>query len=364
MHGITKQDRGIVGFVDMLGNTWHGFPNYLEIDGAVSFDETMKVVDYEVVKMPLAFHVPPEMEPLFPNRNGFVPQSQPDKDGLVGPLMFALVRADIGSQVFDQSVSGEYTIYQNRDFLNRVNESLLAKNPQVAIESAGTLFGGRICFTNILLDQFQVNKDPSPQITRVMFYNAFGGRSITACMHHIRIVCNNTLMLAEAQGALNETLRKFRHTSGAPEKVANHVVSLEKLQAVTDARKKLLDHLADVSMNGKDVANFLGNLIEIPKDAGQRTITRRTNIRAEIETLFSDLPDLKGPIANTRYSMLQAVTNYSQHHTIPENSVEVDDAFAWWDVSTGGVRNEMNQKAFQLLSVDGDIPEPKSVATA
>jgi phage/plasmid-like protein (TIGR03299 family) len=358
MHGITPLDRGAVGFAKALGLTWHGFPQYVHLDGPVTLDEAMKVVDYEVKKVPMALHIPPEMQATFPNHMGFVPQSVPDSEGLTGPLMFALVRADTGNVVFDQTVSGGYTIYQNKEFLQKVDESLLHDNPQVVIESVGTLFAGRLCFTNIVLDQFQIPKDDSPQITRVMFYNAFGGRSITACMHHIRIVCNNTLMLAEAQGALNETLKKFRHTSGAPEKVSKHVLSLAKLQEVTNGRKSLLSRLTDLPMTGKDVENFLGNLIEIPEGAGKSTVTGRTNRRNEIERIFNDAPDLQGAIRHTRYAMLQAVTCYNQHHTIPDNSTEVDSAFAWWDVSTGGVRNDLNQKAFAILSKDGDIPEP------
>lgn len=367
MHGITKLDRGIVGVVGALGHTWHGFPSYVEHDGLLSYDDVMKVVDYEVVKMPLAFHVPPEMLAQYPtlvNHPGFVPQCSPDKDGLTGPLMFALVRTDTGNQVYEQSVSGEYTIYQNRTFLERIKDILLNDNPQIVIESAGTLFAGRVCFINVILDQFQIGRDQSPQIARIMFYNAFGGRSITACVCFIRVVCNNTLMLGEAQGALNETLRKFRHTPGAPDKVAKHIIDLSKIQKVAENRKAAMDRLTGIPMKSADVVNFLGNLIEIAEDAGKATKTGRQNRRDEIEKLFNDTPDLQGPIQHTRYAMLQAVTAYNQHHTIPENSVEVDSAYAWWDVSTGGVRNDMNQKAFQILSTDGDIPAPKKPATA
>jgi phage/plasmid-like protein (TIGR03299 family) len=359
MHGITKNDRGIVGYCDVYGNPWHNRVEYKAINGPVSLADTITVIDYEVVKVPLAFHIPPELADCLPNHNGFVPQSTQDKDGLCGPLMFALVRADTGNQVYEQSVSQEYTIYQNRTFLEKVQEAILKDNPQIVIESAGTLFGGRICFVNLILNQFRITKDPSDQIVRIMFYNAFGGRSITACMHIIRVVCNNTVMLAEAQGALNETLRKFRHTTGAPERVAKHVFDLAKLNQIAEDRKEILNHLSDVSMTAKDMENFLANLIPIEEDAGKGTKTGRQNRRDAIETLFNDTPDLQGQIGRTRYAAFQAVLAYSQHHTIPEGSTEVDSAFAWFDVSTGGVRNDMNQKAFAILILP-EIPEPKT----
>lgn len=358
MHGITKLDRGIVGLVPNLGHTWHGFANYVEIDDHVTFDQTMEVVDYEVVKIPLAFHVPDELLAKFPNHMGFVPQCSPDRDGLTGPLMYALVRADTGNQVFEQSVSGEYTIYQNRVFLEKIHDLILKDNPQVVIESAGTLFAGRICFINLILNQFQVGRDDSMWIARIMFYNAFGGRSITACVCFIRVVCNNTMMLGEAQGALNATLRKFRHTPGAPDKVANHIVNLAELQKVTEAKKQCLDWMASQQMTDLEVKNFLGNLFEISDDDGQKKTTARQNRRNEIEKIFDETDNLQGEIKHTRYSMLNAVTDYNQHHTIPENSTEVDDAFAWWDVSTGGVRNDLNQKAFNIL-IKPIITEPK-----
>lgn len=363
MHGITKHDRGIVGYCDVNGNPWHNRIEYKAINGPVSFDDTMTIVDYEVVKLPLAFHIPPELADRFPNHNGFVPQSAPDKEGLCGPLMFALVRADTGNQVYEQSVSQEYTVYQNRTFLEKVQEALLVANPQIVIESAGTLFGGRICFVNLILNKFRVTKDPSEQIVRIMFYNAFGGRSITACMHIIRVVCWNTAMLAEAQGALNETLRKFRHTPGAPDRVAKHVFDLAKLNKIAEDRQEILNHMTDIAMTAKDMENFLGNLIPIDEDAGKATKTGRQNRRDAIEAIFNDTPDLQGQIGRTRYAAYQAVLAYSQHHTIPEGSIEVDEAFAWWDVSTGGVRNDMNQKAYQILILE-TIPEPKKKATA
>ena len=362
MHGITKIDRGIVGCVGQLGHTWHGFPQYVEIDGIVTVAQALAVVDYEVVKIPMAFHAENFTDPALAkvlNMHGMVPTGAEDEDGTTCPFMYGLVRADKGILIYPESVGAGYTIYQNRTFLQLLNDALLKDNPQVIIESAGTLFAGRNCFINLVLNQFRIGKDPSEQITRIMFYNAFGGKSITACMHFIRVVCNNTLMLAEAQGALNESLRKYRHTSGAAEAVANHIVDLAKLDQIVQDRKQMLEHLTDVPMTAIDVENVLGCLIEIGKDAGKAMRTRRENIRGEIKTIFDQAPDLQGQIKHTRYAMLQAVTCYSQHHTIPENSTEVDEAFAWWDVSTGGVRNTMNQKALEILTKT-DIQTPKS----
>jgi hypothetical protein len=224
------------------------------------------------------------------------------------------------------------------------------------IGSCGSLFGGRKAFVNIIIDRFQVKKDPSETIMRLMYSNAFGGSSVSACAHETRVVCNNTHMLAEAQGAANETLKKYRHTTGVQEKVDKYMVELTKLHAITAAHKEALDHLSGVQMNVADVSNFLGNLFPVPADAKKKTVSTRTNKQAKVQEIFETAEDLQGDIKGTRYGMFQAVTNYSAHETETE---EIDAAFVWNNIVSGGNRHDLNKAAFDLLLED-EIPEPRS----
>jgi len=166
------------------------------------------------------------------------------------------------------------------------------------------------------------------------------------------------------QGQLNKTLRKFRHTSGIVERVEQYLVDLTELQAAIQEYNAAVETLVDKPMNTKDVDNFLGNLFPIKAVGGKPSksmVTGRTNKQQAIKTIFETAPDLQGKIARTRYAMLQATTNWSQH-TLPEESETVDAAFAWFDVATGGTRDSRNQEALDILMKDV-IPDAPTVAS-
>jgi hypothetical protein len=358
-HGITQYDNGAVGFCEVFGGTWHRLPQYEQLNGEVTLDKAREILGYEVVKVPLALHVPADsgMNQKMLDSHGklaVMPSLTSGGDNtLKESSMYALVRTDHGIPVFGQSVSEEYEIFPNCAFLDNIKEQLLTLNSELKIESCGSLWGGRVAFLNIMMEKFAVKGDCSETVSRLMFWNAFGGRSISACGHNTRVVCNNTSMMAEAQGAMNKSLKKFKHTSGAPKRVTNHFLDIAEMHGLIAARKEALDYMAGIQMNTADVNNFLGHLLPIPKDAGAATVTRRTNVQVEIKSLFETAPDVQGAIARTRYAMWNAVTAYNQHHTL---SKDVDAAYSWFNVATGGNRHEVNQTAYGLLTKP-EIPE-------
>ena len=341
--GIVKGvDRGIVGNKEIFGGTWHGFEVYRVIEGLVPMVDAVKCLDYEVVAVPTMLNVTdPELLAKLPNANGKATNQ------------FALVRTDTGGFVSSGSVTDEYVVYQNAEFLKRIEESLFVANPNMGVESCGTLFAGRVAFVNILIDRFHVKRDESETATRLMFYNGFDGRSITSCAHDTRVVCDNTRRLAEAQAQAMALLQKFRHSSGAPDRVAKYMIDLTELLVAAREQRPVLDRMSEIAMITKDVNNFLAALFPIAKGAGKATITTRQNKRDAVQEIFETSADLQGAIANTRYSMLQAVTAYSQHGTTTK---ETDAAYSWWDVVTGGIRDKLNRTAFDLLAGE-EIPE-------
>ena len=366
---IAGEDRGLVGFVPLFGHTWHGFPEYKELDGAVPVTEARECLDYTVVKVPLAYDVPAEISagtPENPDLKTPNPMLQhPNIKHGTRTFMTALVRTDTGRVLHDISVGKDFQIYPNTDFIDRLQRGLFSKYPEMAVESCGTLWGGKVAFINILLNRYHINGDPSETIDRLMFYNTFGGKSDSACIHSTRIVCNNTLMMAEAQGKLNKTLRKFRHTKGMPDRVEDYLIDLSELQPVIKAHHDAILSLAEKQMTVTDVKNFLGNIFPIQAVAGKNLskalATGRANKQEAILKIFETATDLQdNSIRQTRYAMLNAVTNWNQH-TIPDDSETVDKAFTWFDVASGGIRDDRNQQALKILLMPV-IPETVTLA--
>ena len=103
-------------------------------------------------------------------------------------------------------------------------------------------------------------------------------------------------------------------------------------------------------MTVAEVRNFLDALFPVPQgeDGKAKTATRRQNKQQALREIFETAPDLQGDIGQTRFAMLQAVTNYEQHHTVTES---LDAAFVWHDVAfnEGGPRDRVNQSALEIL---------------
>jgi len=336
---IAGIDKGIVGNTEVYGKTWHGLKEYAMIDGPVSLALAEETISFPAAKAPLYRMV-----------GGVL---------TVIPNMFALVRTDSEEILHPQSVTDEYEVYQNAEFIQRIREHLLSVNPDATIDSAGTLFGGKFAFVSFILDAFTYDHDVSVTVQRMMLKNAFGGGAITGCLNETRVVCANTMRAAEAQGKVNESLAKFRHTREVRGRVADHVIRLAEIHESARIHREKVNSLTTVPMTVADVTNFLAALFPVPTgDTGKgKTITRRTNKQDAVRAIFETATDLQGDIGGTRFAMLNAVTNYSQHDTVTKS---LDEAFAWHDVALGeGPRDKVNQSALDLLltpTISGHAP--------
>ena len=333
-HGIMELDRLVVGLIERYGNPWHEHQNCKNIEGVVPFEDAEHVFDYTVEKVPVVIQ----------------------GTDVVVPGNFALVRKDeneegqICTTVVYSAVGDRYTVIQNSSLLEWVEAGILVPY-NVSIESVGTLLNGQKAFVNIILNEHVVPGDESKTITRLMFSNSFGQESYMACVHTTRIVCNNTLRVSLAQGASNKTLRKFRHTKNAAAKIEEHLVDLAEVIASTRTHHEKMDVLASIKMTAKDVKIVMDKLFPIDKDDNGdikkgRGTTRRINQREAILKIFEDCENLQGKIARTRYSFLQAVTDWADHESSVRNG---DDQMGrFWD-GIWGTKDKFKQAALDAV---------------
>jgi len=384
---IENVDRGIVGYREIYGGTWHGMPEYAVIDGPVPVEECKRVLGYTGQKWPVVVVRPDGTIPgVYIDENG-VPRMEieelheVDRKGneqfvsfnaphALNAGMYAIV-SDQDERVLsaNASVGSGYRVFQNNRFLDDLADLLDA--PGVEIESCGTLHGLAIAFINLRLGEFVVDGDVSPTVNKIMVGNSFNGGSITGCEHDTRIVCMNTMRMAEASGEVNNTLLKRKHTRNAGADVKDHMAGLEVVKEAIEAHHNTLNWMAAMPMNTQDVDSFLAALFPIPEPWDYPDTSRRakeaTARRDVIQTRFDDLDDLQGPIKHTRYAALQAVTNWTNNigRGVDEKGKEgydltkgmpgkagVDKAEVWYDLTTPGKpRDTLNQHALKLLSV-------------
>jgi phage/plasmid-like protein (TIGR03299 family) len=311
-------DKGVVH-----GTTWHGLDQYITQDMPVTVLQAREVLNFPLEK-----------------RRLFVQNS----DGYTEVEAWCIVRSD-KDVVLVPHVGSKYVALNNNFLLSFVEEHLLAQHAELKIESVGTLFNGATSFVNLKLDEFQVKGDKSPTLSRLMYANPLGRGSYTVCAHDIRIVCNNTLQAASAQGAANNTLRKVRHTQGAAQQINDSLVDLAEVKMGLKQHVEKLEVLSDSQMDTSDVDAFLSTLFPMKEDAEGRTRTIANGKREKVLRQFESNQGLTLEASTSRYGMLQAVTNYFDHQTTARGG---DKAFARWD-GIVGERAKTKNAAFNTL---------------
>jgi len=327
--GILELDKGMV-----IGSTWHNLPQYICVDRPITLQEAMDIMDY-----------PLEKQQLFRWRTGAVSEApKPEKI-----QAWCIVRTDHNT-VLVPHVGNRFDVINNKALLNRVDAGLLQVYPELQIESVGTLWNGATAFINIKLDEFQIKGDKSPTVSRLMYYNPLGAGAYKACAHDVRIVCNNTLKMAEVEGLANKTLKKIRHTATAADKIKEHLVDLAEVQMHLKKHIEELTYLTLLPVTEQEIKIYLDQIIPIPThkshdpSVADRARTIAINKRELIRANMENEAYLEGDITRSRYALLQATTQWLDHNVIKGG----DKGALAWD-SLVGARSNLKATAFNTL---------------
>ena len=122
-HGITEIDRGMV-----WGTTWHGLPQYLQLDHPVTYQEAMEILNFPMEKRQL--------------------YREDKHQGFEKANAWEIVRTDTGDALVP-FVGSKFQVIGNEKLLEHVNDTVLKEFPQLQIESVGTLWRGATTFVNL-----------------------------------------------------------------------------------------------------------------------------------------------------------------------------------------------------------------------
>lgn len=324
MHAIEEHDRGAVGFAGKLGKTWHGIASYKHYDNSVNIETAESIADYKVEKRP-AFFYGENDNPVAIEDN------------------FVLYRPDTSTVLYGVGVGEQYTVIDNLELTNFVNEGILKQYGNIAIESVGTLYNGQAFFLNLLVDEHVVKGDVSPTATRLAMFNFHGGKSVSACLHATRIVCMNTLRWAQSEGKANKTLKHFRHTKTVSERVQAHTVDLADIVGEIKQNNEVLDAMADVKILPAQFDSFLENLFPQENLDEGRTKSIALNKQDAIKEIYESKDDLK-VLDHSVYRAFNAVTDWADH----EMSLRGDDSSGKrWLSSLNGSADKVKQTAYK-----------------
>jgi phage/plasmid-like protein (TIGR03299 family) len=354
-HNIEQNDKGIVGFSEIYGGTWHNLEQYKVVEGACDPDYIRNFINYEVIKEQAQRA---QRIQKISNPDGSFSELVIPAEYI--PENYLLVRKD-NDKILCPNVGERYEILDNTIVFDWMMENIVRPN-NLEIESAGTLKGGQLCFFNLTLGKFAVKGDNSETISKLMYYNSYGKLAVATGAHSTRIVCNNTLTLAECQAAANGTLKKLNHTKNVKSALQKAIVDLSGTLLGVKQHHETLNILASQKMTADDVSKFLDMFIPIPKqdNAPLAGITGALNNRELLLNTFDTCENLKGDIWHTRYSMLQAVTDVEDHSE--KGKRKTADAGSTWFDGLYGTKAKHKAEAFEILTKK--MPNPALLLTA
>ena len=219
----------------------------------------------------------------------------------------ALVRSDTG-RVFNV-VGRQYTPLQNRDIAKFFDDII---GQTAGVEAAGSIMGGARVWALARMPgdiHLEANHDDAIRRYFLLANGHDGTLAVRAFMTPIRVVCNNTLSAALANGGSDGVT--LRHTPN--------------LQQRLQAAKRLLGFVDKHYKRMSDVANFLSSepvraeqferyvKTLFPDNPEAESHTRTRNIRDRVAECFmgerNGLPGIRG----TWWAAWNAVTEYIDH---------------------------------------------------
>ncbi len=236
-HEITERD----GLALVGKPAWHGLGTLLP-EGNYTPREALRVarLDWRV-----------RVAPVFAETTiqGGPSDGQPVRHS--APEHRAVVREDTGDVL--GVVSPGFSPVQNADLA----ELLQALDRPV--ETMGSLRGGRVVFALLRQGEFHVGAGDRVYQYLLAVNGHDGTRALSFLPTSVRVVCANTLRMAE--GAGSPTVRML-HTSGLPERIAAASRALETAEALVWIQRKEQERLGATEWSEDALGSFLARTVE------------------------------------------------------------------------------------------------------
>lgn len=288
-HEITVRRSGKAEMAYVGEKPWHGLGQ--ELAKGASIDEWKKAagMDWSVERTAVEYTLPSGERRTWNDQH-------------------TLFRSDDGAPL--GVVSENYKIVQPGECLEFFRD--LTAGAGFELETAGTLFKGKRfwALARIGEEACVVGKD---KVSGYLFLVSSCDGSIATGGRYtaIRVVCNNTLRMALADG--NRTHKVSHRSKFDPAKLKDAMgIARGEFKAFMDAAKSL----AKVKMDDAKFADFLKGLVLEQKFTSRVEQVTRTPVYTKVEQLFkgagmgAELPGAAG----TAWGALNAVTEYVDHH--------------------------------------------------
>lgn len=332
-HAITIRENGFAEHAYTGEVGWHGLGNRLEAGASIEEWQEAAGMDWTIARSPVQYATP----------NGFV--SVEDKH--------VLYRSDTNFAL--GVVSDNYKVVQPGETLEFFRD--IANG--FALETAGTLFGGRRfwALARVQSDTMILDRDDTVGGFLLLSSSADGTMATEARFTTVRVVCNNTLSLARSNGKAEF---KAKHKSVFCPDTAKRSLGISKTDientfesAMEDFRKMARKRMTDQDMIRATLELFNPDIDNMSSDEIEKA-ARKPLVR-DIGTLAVTGRDLIG--ANlaggrgTAWAWLNSVTQYVDHMARAKTESHRIDS-SWF-----GRGDALKTKAREIAMVQaGNVP--------
>lgn len=246
----------------------------------------------------------------------------------------ATVRSDTGDVL--GVVGPNYKVFSNKDafdFFIRVTN-----HPNIQLETAGTLDGGRRLWLLAKTGQFDVTSEQDTVEEHLLLSTSHDGSlAVRALWTPVRVVCNNTLTSALKEGI--QTGFKARHTTNVMSKVSEAADLLGLARKHHEQTQTAYEQLANTYPSEEEIQEVLERLFPEREDAQRDTWTEPRCAMRELYDASEtcNLPGMEG----TAWSLYNAATEYSDWYRRENQSDEKR-----WLSATEGAGSEFKEQAF------------------
>jgi phage/plasmid-like protein (TIGR03299 family) len=173
-----------------------------------------------------------------------------------------------------------------------------------------------------------------------------GSSSLKGLTTPIRVVCANTLRMA--LGDMRNSF-SFRHTKNLQGKVAQARSILTQSYNYVDAFQLEMEKLLDTEVNNDRFNEIIDTVLPIPLPTTEnvKAVTRVTNIRGEITSLFNK-PEFDTQ-KNTAWALINATSNYEQWKASIRGKSSRSEKLA--QKTLLGIENPITNKVHKLVGV-------------
>lgn len=253
---------------------WHGLGTI--VAGCPTSDEAIKLANlgWDVVQEPVCL-----------------------KDGTEIPDCFANIRSDTKDVL--GIVKDKYRIVQNNESFAFVDSIIQnSKGIECRYETAGSLFNGKRVFMLVRLPDVNLVGDT---VENYLFLsNSHDGTSgLLAGITNVRVVCNNTLQMAESGAS---RIWRLRHTESIKGKQAEAEKSLGLALSYTERVAEDAERLAAEAVNEERFFREFFKKLDLSEK-------NREKVMYEIGGIYKDKDDLQN-FRGTKWGMYNAICDF------------------------------------------------------